>query len=84
MFGPAVARWADEHVGELWVDRDPEGRPVVERAAPIIAIKVDWFLSHGWADVFSDDHRTITFAEDARYGWVRDLPDGRTAYERLP
>lgn len=83
MFGPAVERWAAENVGELWLERDPDGNPVVLRASQVIALKVDWFRSHDWSDIFSDDNRTVTLGE-FRYGWVRDLPDGRTAYERLP
>lgn len=80
MFTIQALRWADENVGELWIDRDREGRAVALKADPIVAINVAWFNGHGWQDIFTDDG--LKFA-DVEYRWLRDLPDGRTAYERI-
>lgn len=74
-------RWADENVGELWIDRDEHDRPVALKADPIVAIHVAWFKNHGWQDIFTSEGFTIG---DLRYRWLRDLPDGSTAYERMP
>lgn len=74
-------RWADENVGELWIDRDPDGRAEALKADPIVAINVAWLKDHGWQDIFTGDG--LKFA-DVRYRWLRDLPDGRTVYERMP
>jgi hypothetical protein len=81
MFPRQAQRWADENVGELWIDRDPDGRPVALKADPIVAINVVWFKGHGWQDIFTDDGG-LEIGE-LRYRWLRDLPDGSTAYERV-
>lgn len=81
VFARQAQRWVDENVGELWIDRDEHGRPVALKAGPIVEINREWFLTHGFEDLFTDDGG-LKFA-DVEYRWLRDLPDGSTAYERI-
>ncbi len=85
MFAGQVTAWADANVGDVWLDRDEHtGDRIVIEGAPIIAIRPEWFRTHGWSAIFEDDGTLcLDTAGQWRYRKLRELPDGRTAYERI-
>lgn len=85
MFPAATERWVKEHVRPATIDFDSEGRRVVIETHPIISLRESWFRSHGMGDMFQEDGTVwLDSAGEYRYRKIKDLPNGGTAYERIP
>lgn len=84
---PAEARTrAAENVGQPIIDFDEEGRRFAVDAPHVISVRREWCDSHyGLSDMWQQDETIwLDSAGEHRYEKVRELPDGVTAYQRIP
>ena len=85
MFATEARVWMDENVGLPIIDFDEEGRRIVRAAAPVIALRPEWFATHyGLSEMWQADGTVwLDSAGRYRYEKLRDLPDGAVAYRRV-